>query len=49
MCKIVNRRNFDRLDKLLNDSKGNVHQVKLDQENSMMSPAVVTGVDMKGE
>ncbi|KAJ4214110.1 hypothetical protein NW759_010635 [Fusarium solani] len=47
MCKIVNRRNFDRLDKLLNDSKGNVHQVKLDQENSMMSPAVVTGVDMK--
>ncbi|KAI8671955.1 Aldehyde dehydrogenase [Fusarium sp. Ph1] len=47
MCKIVNRRNFDRLAKLLGGSKGNVHQVKVDQENSMMNPAVVTDVDMK--
>ncbi|RMJ09730.1 hypothetical protein CDV36_010647 [Fusarium kuroshium] len=46
MCKIVNRRNFDRLAKLLDESKGNMHQAKMDQENSMMSPAVVTDVDM---
>ncbi|UPL01259.1 hypothetical protein LCI18_012193 [Fusarium solani-melongenae] len=46
MCKIVNTRNFDRLAKLLDESKGNVHQVKVDEENNMMSPAVVTDVDM---
>ncbi|KAJ4234158.1 hypothetical protein NW757_013643 [Fusarium falciforme] len=49
MCKIVNTRNFDRLAKLLDDSKGNVHQVKVDEENSMMSPVVVTDIDMDGE
>ncbi|CZR42660.1 uncharacterized protein FPRO_09963 [Fusarium proliferatum ET1] len=44
MCKIVNRRNFDRLSGLLENTSGDVFQASGNAGDNRLSPTVVTGV-----
>ncbi|KAF5026814.1 hypothetical protein F66182_1098 [Fusarium sp. NRRL 66182] len=47
MCKIVNKRNWDRLSGLLEESSGKVFQAKVQEVDNMLHPTVVTGVTME--
>ncbi|TVY61962.1 Aldehyde dehydrogenase, dimeric NADP-preferring [Fusarium oxysporum f. sp. cubense] len=44
MCKIVNKRNFERLSGLLEETSGNVFQASGNGGGNMLSPTVVTDV-----
>lgn len=50
MCRIVNQRNYDRLTGLLAKTTGNiVYGGTGSREKMMLSPTIVTGVDIKGD
>lgn len=49
MCKIVNKRNFERLSGLLEETSGNVFQASGNGGGNMLSPTVVTDVGINGK
>jgi len=46
LCRIVNRRNFDRLKDILDNTKGTVDGGRCDADALFMEPTLVTNVDM---
>lgn len=49
MCKIVNKRNFERLSGLLENTSGNVFHASGKEGDNMLSPTVVTDVSIDGK
>eukprot|EP00088_Acartia_fossae_P015533 TRINITY_DN18525_c1_g1_i1.p1 TRINITY_DN18525_c1_g1~~TRINITY_DN18525_c1_g1_i1.p1 ORF type:complete len:507 (-),score=75.73 TRINITY_DN18525_c1_g1_i1:234-1754(-) len=49
LCRIVNRRNFDRLSAMLDKTRGKVYGGATDPDDCYIQPTLVTGVDYKGD
>jgi len=47
LCRIINRRNFDRLSAMLDKTRGKVYGGKTDPDDLYIEPTLVTGVDLK--
>ncbi|XP_023334243.1 aldehyde dehydrogenase family 3 member B2 isoform X2 [Eurytemora carolleeae] len=45
LCRIVNRRNFDRLADILKNTKGTVIGGRMDKDDLFIEPTMITGID----